>query len=72
MAPPETARWNLFVAFSQASCATRTDNIIRATRVTRGVTGFYRRMFSIVVTSTDVQRSEWLDEVRRDMDAFFP
>ncbi|MFZ2446858.1 MAG: NAD(P)H-dependent oxidoreductase [Syntrophobacteraceae bacterium] len=37
-----------------------------------GVTGFYRRMFGIVVTSTEAQRSAWLDEVRRDMDAFFP
>jgi NAD(P)H dehydrogenase (quinone) len=37
-----------------------------------GVTNFYRRMFGIVVTSTETQRKEWLDEIRRDIDSFFP
>lgn len=37
-----------------------------------GVTNFHRRMFGIVVTSTETQRKEWLNEVRRDMDTFFP
>lgn len=29
-----------------------------------GVQGFYRRMFSVVVTSTEQQRQDWLEEVR--------
>jgi len=37
-----------------------------------GVTNFCRRMFGIVVTSTEIQRKEWLDETRRDIDSFFP
>jgi len=37
-----------------------------------GVTNFYRRMFSIVVTSTEDQRIKWLDDVRRNIDTFFP
>ncbi|MBN2539095.1 MAG: flavodoxin family protein, partial [Deltaproteobacteria bacterium] len=37
-----------------------------------GVTHFHRRMFGIIVTSTETQRKEWLDEVRKDIDAFFP
>jgi NAD(P)H dehydrogenase (quinone) len=37
-----------------------------------GVTNFYRRTFSIVVTSTEIQRREWLDTVRRDVDTLFP
>jgi NAD(P)H dehydrogenase (quinone) len=37
-----------------------------------GVANFRRRMFSIVVTSTEAQRKEWLDVVRRDIDALFP
>lgn len=36
-----------------------------------GVTNFYRRMFGIVVTSTEMQRREWLDEIIRDIDTFF-
>jgi NAD(P)H dehydrogenase (quinone) len=36
-----------------------------------GVTNFYRRMFGIVVTSTEKQRIEWLDEVRKTVDSFF-
>ncbi|MFZ1987039.1 MAG: NAD(P)H-dependent oxidoreductase [Desulfatitalea sp.] len=37
-----------------------------------GVTGFYRRMFTTVVTSTDSQRKAWLDEVRHRVDRLFP
>ncbi len=36
-----------------------------------GVTDVRRRMFNVVVTSTDMKREEWLDEVRRMVkDAF--
>ncbi len=37
-----------------------------------GVTGFYRRTFSAIVTSTADQRKQWLDEVRRSVDSCFP
>jgi NAD(P)H dehydrogenase (quinone) len=37
-----------------------------------GITNFHRRTFSIVVTSTEAQRKEWLDAVRRDIDTLFP
>ena len=37
-----------------------------------GVTNFHRRMFNVVVTSTDNQRKNWLEAVRQDMDKFFP
>jgi NAD(P)H dehydrogenase (quinone) len=37
-----------------------------------GVTNFYRRMFTIVVTSTDEQRKEWLKEVQQTIDKYFP
>jgi NAD(P)H dehydrogenase (quinone) len=37
-----------------------------------GVTNFHRRMFGIVVTSTETQRKKWLDEVRKDINRFFP
>jgi putative NADPH-quinone reductase len=37
-----------------------------------GVTGFYRRVFSIIVTSTADQRRQWLDEVRISIDTLFP
>lgn len=33
---------------------------------------FYRRMFSVVVTSSDVQRREWLKDVRQAVSKFFP
>lgn len=36
-----------------------------------GVTSFSRRMFSVVVTSSEKRRSEWLDETRNDLDVFF-
>jgi putative NADPH-quinone reductase len=37
-----------------------------------GVTGFYRRTFRVIVTSTADQRRQWLDEVRGSIDRFFP
>jgi putative NADPH-quinone reductase len=37
-----------------------------------GVRDFYRRMFGIIVTSSEKQRIEWLDEVRKTVDSFFP
>ena len=35
-----------------------------------GVDKFYRRMFTIVVTSTESQRREWLEETRKTIDSF--
>lgn len=37
-----------------------------------GVTNFRRRMFNVVVTSTDIERRSWLDSVRQDAAALFP
>ncbi len=37
-----------------------------------GVTNFHRRMFSVVVTSTNAERKNWLVSVRQDIDIFFP
>ncbi|HOT07730.1 MAG: hypothetical protein A4E45_00765 [Methanosaeta sp. PtaB.Bin039] len=37
-----------------------------------GVEEFYRRTFSVVVTSTSEQRREWLEEVRETVDSVFP
>ena len=37
-----------------------------------GVTNFHRRMFGIIVTSSEEQRIAWLGEVRKTVDAFFP
>jgi putative NADPH-quinone reductase len=37
-----------------------------------GVTNFYRRMFGIIATSAETQRIEWLAEVRKTVDSFFP
>ncbi len=37
-----------------------------------GVTDFYRRMFNIVVISSEEQRRAWLQEVRRTIDKYFP
>ena len=37
-----------------------------------GVTNFNRRMFNIIVTSTDTQRKGWLNDVKKDIDIFFP
>jgi putative NADPH-quinone reductase len=37
-----------------------------------GVNIFRRRMFSIVITSTEDQRRQWLDEVKAIIDSVFP
>lgn len=37
-----------------------------------GVTNFHRRMFNIIVTSTEAQRKGWLNDIRKDIDIFFP
>ena len=37
-----------------------------------GVPGFYRRMFNILVLSTEKQRKEWLEEVILTVDRYFP
>lgn len=37
-----------------------------------GVANFYRRTFSVVVTSTEEQRKEWLNEVQSTMKTYFP
>jgi NAD(P)H dehydrogenase (quinone) len=37
-----------------------------------GVNAFYRRTFRVVVTSTDSERRQWLEEVRVTIDRFFP
>ncbi len=36
-----------------------------------GITGFHRRMFNVVVTSTEDQRKKWLDEVGQEVDMFW-
>ncbi len=37
-----------------------------------GVTNFHRRMFNVVVTSSERRRKNWLESVRQDMDKYFP
>jgi len=37
-----------------------------------GVTSVHRRMFNVIVTSPESQRNNWLDDVRQDIDIFFP
>jgi putative NADPH-quinone reductase len=37
-----------------------------------GVTNFHRRMFNVVVTSTEDQRRNWLIDVEKDINTFFP
>jgi NAD(P)H dehydrogenase (quinone) len=37
-----------------------------------GVSTFHRRMFSVVVTSTESKRKQWLDEAGATVDRFFP
>jgi len=37
-----------------------------------GVNAFHRRMFSIVITSTEAQRRQWLDEVIGMINTIFP
>jgi NAD(P)H dehydrogenase (quinone) len=36
-----------------------------------GITNFHRRMFNVIVTSTDKQRKKWLESVVRDINTFF-
>jgi NAD(P)H dehydrogenase (quinone) len=36
-----------------------------------GVANFHRRMFNVIVTSTDKQRKKWLESVVRDINTFF-
>ena len=37
-----------------------------------GVINFYRRTFGVIITSTEGQRKQWLEEVRGTLDKFFP
>jgi len=37
-----------------------------------GVSNVYRRMFGVIVTSSETERKAWLDEVRSCIDLFFP
>ncbi len=37
-----------------------------------GVPVFYRRTFSVIITSTEAQRRQWLDEVKVMIDSIFP
>ncbi len=37
-----------------------------------GVNNFYRKMFNIIVVSSDEQRREWLKEVKETVIAYFP
>lgn len=37
-----------------------------------GVSDFYRRMFNIIVTSSEEQRKEWLYEVKKTVEKYFP
>ncbi|PKN51608.1 MAG: NAD(P)H dehydrogenase [Deltaproteobacteria bacterium HGW-Deltaproteobacteria-13] len=37
-----------------------------------GVDNFQRRMFNVVVTSSETRRKKWLDSVTKDINKFFP
>ena len=37
-----------------------------------GITNFHRRMFNVIVTSTEDQRRDWLIDVEKDIHTFFP
>lgn len=37
-----------------------------------GIKKFHRRMFSVIVTSSETQRKKWLDSVTTDINKFFP
>jgi NAD(P)H dehydrogenase (quinone) len=37
-----------------------------------GVAGFHRRMFNVIVTSTEAERRKWLESVAKDINKFFP
>jgi putative NADPH-quinone reductase len=36
-----------------------------------GITNFHRRIFNVVVTSSEAQRRRWLNEVKKDINIFF-
>ena len=37
-----------------------------------GVDGFHRRMFGIIVTSSDEQRNRWLEEIKEVVNHIYP
>jgi putative NADPH-quinone reductase len=37
-----------------------------------GVASFHRRMFNVIVTSTEYQRRDWFNDVEKDINTFFP
>lgn len=37
-----------------------------------GITDFYRRTFNVIVTSSEQQRKDWLEEVRQTVDKHYP
>lgn len=37
-----------------------------------GITNFHRRMFNVIVTSSEIQRRKWLESVKKDIHKFFP
>jgi len=37
-----------------------------------GLTNFYRKMFNVIVMSSEEQRQEWLKEVRQTIDKYYP
>jgi len=37
-----------------------------------GVTNFHRRMFNVIVTSSEAQRKKWLEAVTKNINKFFP
>ena len=37
-----------------------------------GITNFHRRMFNVIVTSTESQRRNWLIDIEKDINTFFP
>jgi putative NADPH-quinone reductase len=37
-----------------------------------GVDNFHRRMFNVIVTSSEARRKKWLDIVTKDINRFFP
>lgn len=37
-----------------------------------GITNFHRRMFNVIVTSSEAQRKKWLASVAKDINKFFP
>ena len=37
-----------------------------------GITNFHRRMFNVIVTSTEKQRKIWLNHIQKDIHFFFP